>query len=113
MTPDLSKLKVGSRVTFVADAEDVSNIARNFTNNFIIPIRAKQIISIEPPAFDWAEARPGMRFKDIEGKYFWYVGPDISDNTCVVGSRCKDIILSEDLLVEYKSDLTPAPEDEG
>lgn len=108
MTPDLSKLKVGSRVTFVAEEEHIKDIAAGG----VFIVFPQQAIAVEPPAFDWAEARPGMRFKDIEGKYFWYVGPDISDNTCVVGSRCKDIILSEDLLVEYKSDLTPAPESE-
>jgi len=103
MKPDLSKIVVGSRVTFVADQMDV----KNFKAAAICILSACQIIAIEPPEFDWSSVRPGMRFDWLRAtpEYVWYVGPYRYNPSKVIVEDGN----GETHRVA-KSDLTPAPE---
>jgi len=103
---DTSKIVVGSRVTFVMDDLNVKLIEAG-VNLFV---ELDQIISIEPPVFDWSSVKPGMRFRNGIGDFCFYIGPAVYTDDFVVVSKFLSTTSNSNLSYIEKSDLTPAPE---
>lgn len=65
------------------------------------------IISIEPPVFDWSTVKAGMCFTDKNGRNYWFMCQNWNEAYIIWVSETKDCC-SVDWL--YKKDLIRAPE---
>ena len=97
---------INRSITFVG-CKNPSNYYSDgsFYNDHATPF---DIISIEPPAFDWSTVKRGMAFEDEKGFICWYVGECFEDKKMIV------IALSDKdampIVRKLKSKLKPSPE---